>query len=145
MMEVKYFAVIFIGFNTPKKIGSSLSTVRINVLSVKLNGGGVGSVTFAVLGMFLILSYLDPLFLAPKVWTCDCSFTALDLVLKQVIQRPFDSAPKLTVLARMWNFLNHLVGKGICSIFEHWSSASWTSCHAFSAGFAQDMTSRAGW
>merc|ERR1719312_1930963 len=40
----------------------------------------------------------------------------------------------------MWNFLNHPVGKQVCAICQHSSSAGWTSLHIFSTSLTHDVT-----
>jgi len=77
------------------------------------------------------------LFLAVEVRTLDGSLRAPSLVLHDLLQVILDLT--LTVLAWVGDSLNHLVGKGICSIFEHWSSASWTDVHVHSAALAHQM------
>ena len=86
----------------------------------------------------MVLPYLY-LLIAPKVWTFDRSFRASCLMLLQLNLMFLDLATKLAVLAGMWNLLNHLIGKGVCSIFSHRSSAGWTSCHIHPAGLAHYM------
>ena len=71
------------------------------------------------------------LFIALEVWTFDCSFQASGLVLLNFLQIVLDMT--LSILAGMLNKLNHLVGEGISSIFEHWSSACWTFRQVHSA------------
>jgi len=72
--------------------------------------------------MFLVLSDLD-LVIAPEEWTFDGSLRAPGLVLFDLLQVVLDLAP---VLAWVRNFLNHLVGDGVCSALEHLPSACWT-------------------
>jgi len=86
--------------------------------------------------MCLVLTDFN-LLVAPKVRTLDCSLWAPGLVLHDLLQVVLHMA--LTVLAWVGNSLNHLVGKGVCSIFEHWSSASWTGRHVHSAALAHQV------
>ena len=76
-------------------------------------------------------------FIAQKVRTLDCSLWAPGLVLHNLLQVVLDLA--LAVLTWVRNFLNHLVGNGVSSICEHWSSASWTGVDVHSAALAHEV------
>ena len=86
--------------------------------------------------MCFVLSDFN-LFIALQVGTLDCSLWAPGFVLHNLLQVVLDLA--LTVLAWVRSFLNQLVGESVSSIFEHWSSASWTGRHVHSAALAQQV------
>ena len=73
--------------------------------------------------MVIVLPDLN-LLIALEVWTFDCSLGAFRLVFLQLNDTFLDLATKLAVLAGMWNYLNHVVDDGVCSISEHRPSAS---------------------
>jgi len=77
-------------------------------------------------------------FIAPKVRTLDCSLWAPGLVLHNLLQVVLDLT--LAVLTWVRNYLNHLVGESVCSIFEHWPSASWTGVYVHSAALTHQVT-----
>ena len=87
--------------------------------------------------MILELSDMNH-FIAPEVWTFDCSFRAPLLVLLDLLQIVLDLT--LIVLAEMWNNLNNLVGESVSPIFEHGSSACWTCGHVHAAVLTSNVS-----
>ena len=86
--------------------------------------------------MFIVLADFD-LFFALEVRTFDCSLRAPALMLHNLLQIVLHLA---SILANVRNSFEHLVCEGVCSVFEHLPSASWTGCHVHSAVLTRDVS-----
>ena len=65
-------------------------------------------------------------------------------MIHQLVETLLGLATKMSVLAGMRNFLDHLVNDGVCPVFEHLPSAGWAGLNILVAVFTNNVSNRAG-